>query len=454
MNAALPIPPTTGHLVAALLFSIGFIVLLIAWLRVHPFLALLLGALTLSFATGQSMPQAFASFAKGFGATTASVGILIALGAIMGKLLAESGGAEAIVEALLPRDGSRILPWAMALIAFVLGLPLFFEVGLVLLMPVIILVSQRSGTSLIAVGIPALAGLSVLHGLVPPHPGPLIALHALQANLGLTLCLGILVAIPTVIISGPLLARPMSRWVLGQAPVALRATFEARTPRAHRPGFLLTLATLLLPGALMLGKALAEGFMSQGSRLRETLSALGDPVPALLLSTLIALFTLGRASRMDRASLAKAVHDALPAVAGILLIVGAGGGFKQAILDTGIAAAIATLAQHASLSPLLLGWTLAVLVRLATGSATVATITAASLVAPLAARMSSVHASLLVLAVGSGSLFFSHLNDAGFWMVKEYFGMSVGQTLRTWSLMETEISVVGLIAVLTLGALF
>lgn len=452
MTAASSFVPAGGHLLVALLCSIGLIVLLIAWLKLHPFLALLLGATTLALAVGQPVPQIFTSFAKGFGATTGSVGILIALGAILGKLLAESGGADVIVETLLPSHQNPWFPWAMALIATVLGLPLFFEVGLVLLMPVILLVSRRSHTNLIAIGIPALAGLSVLHGLVPPHPGPLVAVHSLQANLGLTLLLGVVVAIPTVILAGPLLAGPLSRWVYAKAPEALASTFEAHHWRLCRPGFGLTLTTLLLPGALMLGKAVAEIFLAPGT-LREALSALGDPVPAMLISTLFAMLALGRAARMDRAEVSRTVASSLPAVAGILLIVGAGGGFKQTILDTGIAATIAEAAQGAAISPLLLGWVLAVLVRLATGSATVATITAAAMVAPLSTGMPPVEVSLLVLAVGSGSLFFSHLNDAGFWMVKEYFGMSVGQTLRTWSLMETVISVVGLVLVLLLDLL-
>jgi GntP family gluconate:H+ symporter len=443
-----------GHsqLLIAVGVSVVVIVVLITWLKLHPFLALILGSLVLALGVGTPPQESFTSFSTGFGSTTASVGVLIALGAMLGKLLTESGGADRIVDTILAHTSTQRLPWAMALIAFLIGIPLFFEVGLVLLIPVIILVARRGEHNLIRIGISALAGLSVLHGLVPPHPGPLIAISALHANLGLTLALGGLIAVPTVAISGPLLSGVLSRWVQAEAPAGLVSEFENSKRRVRQPSFVNALAAILLPIILMLGKTVGDIGLATGSHVRGALDLLGSPMAALLLATLVAMVTLGGGAGMSRKELSSAVGNSLPAIAGILLIVGAGGGFKQTIVDSGVAQAVSEVAQGWAISPLLLGWLLAALVRVATGSATVATITASGILVPLASSLNPVHTALLVLAVGAGSLFFSHVNDAGFWLVKEYFGLTVGQTLQTWSLMESVISVVALMGVLLLGA--
>jgi GntP family gluconate:H+ symporter len=291
-----------------------------------------------------------------------------------------------------------------------------------------------------------------MHGLVPPHPGPLTAIGYLQADLGLTLALGVLVAVPTVIVSGPLFGRLAGRWVDVPAP----HTFDATRAEAAalRPSFGVTMFSVLLPVGLMMGKALADIFIEDATDpLRRVCDLLGTPLVALLIAVVVAMFTLGRGSGMRRPEISKCVDSSLPAIAGIILIVAAGGGFKQVLVDTGIGTLLAEWAQDANVSVLLLAWVLAVLIRLATGSATVATITASSLMIGLVEGLSSTDTSLVVLAVGAGSVFFSHVNDAGFWLVKEYFGLSVGQTLKTWSLMETLLSVTGLAFVLLLGAI-
>ncbi len=446
------VEPVAGgfQLVLAALIGIGLIVGLITWAKIHPFLALIIGGLSVGIVAGVDLADVIVSFSTGFGETAAGVGILIALGAMFAKLLADSGGADEIVDAIVGRASERMLPWAMALVGAIIGLPMFFEIGLVLLMPVIYLVARRAQLSLIAIGIPALAGLSAMHGLVPPHPGPLIAIETLGADLGTTLALGVLVAIPTVVVSGPLFAPLAARWV----PVAAPDRFEARDSEEmeQRPSFPITLATVLLPVVLMMGKALADIIQDdEGDPLRRVLDVLGTPMIALLLSVIVAIFTLGRNAGMDRDDIHKCLETSLPPIAGILLIVCAGGGFKQVLVDTGIGTRLADWATAADVSVLLLAWVLAVLIRLATGSATVATITASALMVGLADGLSSGETSLMVLAIGSGSVFFSFVNDAGFWLVKEYFGMSVGQTIKSWSLMETILSVTGLVFVLLLG---
>ncbi|GAA4228489.1 GntP family gluconate:H+ symporter [Streptosporangium album] len=441
------IPP--GRLIPAALVGIALIVLLITYFRLHPFLSLTLGSLAVGAVAGLPMADTIDSFTKGFGSTAAGVGTLIALGAMFGKLLADSGGADEIVDTIVGRSSPRSLPWAMAAVGALIGLPMFFEIGLVLLMPVIFLVARRSGLSLVRVGIPALAGLSVMHGLVPPHPGPLVAIDALKADLGVTLALGVLVALPTVAIAGPLFSKYAARWVDVPAPELFDTRQE--TEGARRPSFGVTLATVLLPVVLMMGKALADIFAAEGNAARTVLDFLGTPLVALLIAVIVAMFTLGRGAAMDKKALAKSLERSLPPIAGILLIVSAGGGFKQTLVDTGIGNLIAGWVENSGISVLLLAWLVAVLIRLATGSATVATVTASGILAPLVTNLDTGQTSLLVLAIGAGSLFFSHVNDAGFWLVKEYFGLTVGQNIKTWSVMETIISVTGLVLVLLLS---
>ncbi|WP_327134700.1 GntP family permease [Streptomyces sp. NBC_01343] len=454
LAAAAPAPITSAgnaQLGVAVLAGIAVIVLLITRLKLHAFLALTVGSLALGVFAGAPLDKTITSFTAGLGATVAGVGVLIALGAILGRLLADSGGADEIVDTILAKAKGRAMPWAMVLIASVIGLPLFFEVGIVLLIPVVLLVAKRGNYSLMRIGIPALAGLSVMHGLIPPHPGPLVAIDALHANLGVTLALGVVVAIPTVIIAGPVFSRYAARWVDIPAPedmIPQRPAAELE----HRPRFGATVFTVLLPVGLMLLKALVDIVVDEPKNgLQRITDVVGSPLIALLAAVLVGMFTLGRAAGFTKARISTAVEKSLAPIAGILLIVGAGGGFKQTLIDAGVGRMILELSESWSVPALLLGWLIAVAIRLATGSATVATISAAGLVAPLAAGMSTTETALLVLAIGSGSLFFSHVNDAGFWLVKEYFGMTVGQTVKTWSVMETIISVVGLGLVLLLS---
>jgi len=480
-------PHDTQVLIVAAI-GIAIVVLLIVVVKLHAFLALTISALFVGLASGIALDKVTASFEAGVGGVLGYVGILIGLGAMLGKLLADSGGADRVVDTLL-RGKPATLPWKMALIAGIIGIPMFFEIGLVLLIPVVMLAVHRAKGPAMKLGIPALAGLSVLHGFVPPHPGPLAAIGILGANVGVTLALGLLVAIPTVIIAGPLFAPLAARWVpIGAAGAALAVTgtkadaagsapgsgsvaqagssgtnaapdtaavttaSRAQDPDATRtPSFGITLLTLLSPLVLMLVKAAADIWIEPETGIRPFLDFIGDPVFALLFAVLLAMVTFGTRVGFNAATLSKKIGQSLLPIVGVLFIVGAGGGFKQVLVDGGTGDAIAKIAIAANLSVLLLGWIVAVLIRLATGSATVATVTAAGIVVPLASDLSASHLALLVLAIGAGSLFFSHVNDAGFWLVKEYFGLTVGQTIRTWSVMETIISVVGFVFVFLLS---
>ncbi|MBY8884566.1 GntP family permease [Streptomyces sp. PTM05] len=454
--AATAAPPPITHagdarLAIAALAGIAVIVALITRWKVHAFLALTIGSGVLGLVAGAPLAATVTSYSTGLGATVASVGTLVALGAILGKLLADSGGADVIVDTILERTGERRLPWAMTLIAALVGLPLFFEIGIVLLVPVVLLVARRGNQSLMRVGMPALAGLSVMHGLVPPHPGPLAAVSAIHADLGTTLAFGVLVAIPSVIVAGPLFGRVADHWVKAEPPERMTPA-RASEGLERRPGFVPTVCTMLLPVVLMLAKALVDVLVKdQASVLYRVFDVLGTPLVALLIAVFVAMFTLGRAAGFGKERVSGIVDASLGPIAGIVLIVGAGGGFKQVLVDAGVGQMILDTSRHWHIPALLLAWLIAVLIRVATGSATVATISAAGLVAPLAAHMSSTHTALLVLAVGAGSLFFSHVNDAGFWLVKEYFGMDVPQTLKSWSVMESLVSVVALALVLALS---
>jgi GntP family gluconate:H+ symporter len=505
----------TAQLVLAAVLGIAAVVLLIAWAKWHPFLALITGAGVLGIAAGAAPADTVESFTKGLGTTAGGVGVLIALGSMVGALLAESGGADGIVNRIVNGVSGAALPWAMAGVAALIGLPLFFEVGVVLLVPIVLLVARRTDVGLLRLGIPALAGLSVLHGLVPPHPGPLVAIESLQADLGLTLMLGLICAIPTVIVAGPIFGnfiakrvplpvppllatasavpagvasssassgsassgpassgpasaglassggdRPATGPVGGQDfvdrddiadPVGPGKSVDEQLGPRRDPGFWAAVLTVLLPVALMLARGAAELLLPEGDSVRDVLEVVGEPVVALLAGVFVAMWALGHRAGFDRRETNAVLGGALPPIAGILLIVAAGGGFKQVLVDAGVGNVIADAARDANFNALLLGFLVAVGIRVATGSATVATITAAGIVAPLATTLDRPEVSLLALAIGAGSLFFSHVNDAGFWMVKEYFGMTVGQTIKTWSIMETIISVVGFACVMLLS---
>jgi GntP family gluconate:H+ symporter len=399
---------------------------------------------------------------------------------MLGKLLADSGGAQQIAQTVLRSSGIQRVPWAMALIAMLVGIPLFFEIGVVLLLPIIFTMARQveaarqaeqrqadegrgagrgsvavnvslATSSYLLVGIPALAGLSVLHGLIPPHPGPLTAINALGADLGTTMVYGLIVAVPTVIIAGPLFGSWIARRVHPSPSRELLDQIASEKTYENPPSFALTLFTILLPVGLMLIRTVVDVAAPKPSQFKSIADFIGDPVVALLVAVLFAMWVFGVARGLKATEVNRLVGAALAPAAGILLIIGAGGGFKQELVDSGVGQAIAKAAQHTGLSVLVVAWLVAVLIRLATGSATVATVTAAGIVVPLVTAHAGVNRPLVALAVGCGSLFFSHVNDAGFWLVKEFFGMTVRETIETWSVMETIVSVVGFLFVLALS---
>jgi GntP family gluconate:H+ symporter len=457
-----------GRLIASAVIGIVILVLLITWAKIHPFIALVVSGLIVGIGAGYGPVATVGSFADSFGKTMASVGILVGLGAMFGKLLADSGGADRIVQTLVAHSSPRSLPWTMAVVGALIGLPMFFEVGLVLLIPVILLVARRSGLPLMRVAIPTLAGLSAMHGLVPPHPGPLAALANFpNGNLGVTLMLGVAVAVPTVIISGPLFSMLAAKWVPVGVPDSMDALIGASQPNGSAagggssatetrrgPSFAAAVVCVLLPVVLMLANAIYEIVASPddgdaGSWLGGLLAFVGAPTVALAIGLVVSMLVLGRG--MPWAKVNASTAAGLPAIAGIILIVGAGGGLKGVLVDTGIGQVIADFVEGSAVPLTLLAWLVAVIVRVATGSATVSIVTTSGILAPSAAGLGSTEVALLVLAIGAGSVFLSHVNDAGFWLVKEYMGVTVGENFRTWSLLECVLSVTALVFVLIIG---
>ena len=428
--------------------SILALVVLIARYRLNPFISVTVVSVGLALMAGMPAPEILPAYEQGVGKTLGHIALIVALGTMLGKMMAESGGAERIARTLIARFGTKNVHWAMMLIAFCVGLPIFFEVGFVLLIPIVLNVARRTGVPLLLVGLPMVAGLSVVHGLVPPHPAAMLAVSAYKADVGRTVFYALLVGLPTAALAGPVFAKFVAPRV--QLPAhnpmetALLNEGHSRIPDAQLPGFGITLATLLLPVALMLLGGWADQIATPGSTLNHGLRFIGHSVVALLLATLLSFVTLGLMRGFKREQILKFSQECLAPTAAITLLVGAGGGLNGILVHTGVAAEIINLSQQFELSPLLMGWTVAALMRIATGSATVAMSTAAGIVAPIALAAGYPHPELLVLATGAGSLILSHVNDGGFWLIKEYFDMSVAQTFKTWTVLETLVSLVAL----------
>jgi len=427
------------------------VVLLITWVRVPAFLSLAIGSLVVGLAARMPLADIPRAFQGGMGDTLGSIAMVIGLGTVIGKLLAESGGAVVVSNALRRALGERRLDWALMLSGLIIGLPVFFQVGLVLLAPVLFTAQRQSRMPLLRLGLPMVAGLSAAHGLVPPHPGPIAALERLGADPGRTLFYSLILALPLSIISGPLYARYICRRVdVEPGPMAEQFTNVALPART--PALGVTLLTMLMPVLLMLLASAAQIAMPDGPP-RRVIGFIGSPLAAMMVATVLAFVTFGRSCGFSRGRLLEFAEQSLPPIAGVLLVVGAGGGFGRVLVNAHVDTAIAQAMGGLQLSPLVMGWVIASLLRLSVGSATVSVITAASIMAPLIAGMPTVNKELLVVSIGAGSLIASHVNDGGFWLVKEYLNMSVPQTLATWTVIETIVSVVGLLGVLLLAAL-
>jgi gluconate:H+ symporter, GntP family len=438
------IDPHSIFLLLAALGAVIGIILLVTWLKLNPFLSLLLASLALAIVSGMPMGNSVHSFEVGVGNVLGHIAIVVALGTMLGKMMAESGGADTIALTLIRVFGEKRLPWAMMVIGLIVGLPAFFEVGFVLLIPIAFTVARRTGVPLISVALPLVAALSVDHGLVPPHPAALLAVNTYHADVGRTIFYALLIGIPTATLAGPLFAKVITPWIKVPAENPMAEDFEDHTPGRALPGFWLTIGSILLPVALMLIGSWADAFAPRGSLANESIRFLGNDDIALLIGVLISFVTLGTMRGISRDTILRFTNECLAPTATITLLVGAGGGFGRILQDSGVSNAMIKIAMQHHLPLLVLGWLLAALMRLATGSATVAMTTAAGIVAPIAMQSPGTSPELLAIATGAGSLIFSHVNDGGFWLVKEYLNLSVTETMKSWSICETIIAFAGL----------
>jgi gluconate:H+ symporter, GntP family len=444
--------------VTAVVLAIVGLIVLITKFRLHPFIALIVASLFLGIACGLPPQEVIKHFEKGFGDVLSFVGIVIGLGAMLGGILISSGGADVLANDLITLGGKKWIPWTMFLASLLIGLPLFFEVGFVLLVPLAFVISKRMNIPILKVGLPMLAGLSIAHAMVPPHPAPTLAVAAFHADAGKTILYAILIGIPTGILAGPIFANFAVGWVHSGSTATLLPD-QGPYPEANaqdassepRPSLWAILTTILLPPVLMMSRSLAQAFIPSENLLKGFIDFVGDPIVALLIALFFAMYALGFNLGFTKDRLEGILNKSLGAIAAVVLIVGAGGGFKEMLIATKISELIGQWATQAHISPLLLGWTAAAIVRIATGSATVATITGAGIMAPIVQGNPAVNKELMVLATGAGSIILSHVNDAGFWLVKEYFHLSLIDTFKSWTLMETLLSVAGLLLVLLLS---
>lgn len=432
------------------ILALGIILLfvLIVKVKMNSFLSLILVCLIVGYAEGLPISELFPTIQKGLGGTLGGLTIVVGFGAILGKLMAESGGAQRIATTLINMFGRKNVKWAVCLTGFIVGIALFYEIGFVLLIPLVFTIAVAANISLLEVGMPMAAALSATHGFLPPHPGPTAIAVLFHADIGLTLIYGLLIAIPTVIVSGPLLYNT-AKDIQTSIPEGLHSDHEFT--EEEMPSFAVSIMTALTPVFLMAISAVGKMVLQKGDSLLIFLNFIGDPSTALTISLVIAFYTFGYARGKTTKEIMEISEKAILTVAMILFVVGAGGALKQVLIDSGVGRYIGEMVAGSQLSPLVLAWVIASVIRIAVGSATVAAMTAGGIVAPLIA-VTGVSPELMVLAVGAGSVIFSPPNDPGFWLFKEFFGLTVKQTVRTWCMVETSIAVMGLIGVLVINA--
>lgn len=434
--------------------AIIVLLILIMKLQLNTFVALVITAMVTGILLGMPFDKIVATIETGMGGTLGHIALIFGLGAMLGKLLVDGGGATQIADTLIAKLGKKYVQWAMVIASFIIGIALFFEVGLVLLIPLVFTIAKRMNVSQLKIGMPMVTALSVTHGFLPPHPGPVVIAKELGANIGEVLLYGFIVAIPVTIIAGPVFAKIAPRLT----PTAFQREGDISSLGATKsfkdeelPSFGLSTFTALLPVLLMLFATLWQLISGHEGKAHNTLESMiyfiGSAGTAMLIAVVFAVFSMGIRRGIPTKQVMNTLTQAIYPIGMMLLIIGAGGAFKQVLIDGGVGGAIEKIFTDVNISPILLAWLVAAILRLALGSATVAAISTTGIVLPLL-QTADVNLALVALAIGAGSIFCSHVNDAGFWMFKEYFGLTVKETFLTWSLIETIISVSGLVFVL------
>ncbi|MGG1291053.1 gluconate:H+ symporter [Bacillus smithii] len=424
------------YLLTITFLAILIVILGVSWWKWHAFISLLVASLFLAIMSGMSLDKIVTAYETGVGGVLGHLVGILALGTILGQMMSESGAGMQVANFFVRLFGVKKLPWAMLLSGFIIGIPVFFEVGILIVLPLVISIHKTTKQNILLIALPVIAGLSIVHGLVPPHPGAITAIQIYNANLGKVLLYSLIIALPAAIIAGPLFAKWVHKRVIPESePELIRVNMTAKT----LPSTGLSFFIILLPVLLMILSAVAP-YLPLSKGLMKFFEFIGSPIIALLIACFAAFYFLGIRQGMSKKDIKKLTDQCLLPVGSIILIIGAGGGFKQILIDSGVGTTIGHMSQHLSLSPLVLAFMISGLIRIATGSATVALTTAAGIVSPIIEHMSGVNLELLVIATGAGSLMFSHVNDAGFWMVKEYLGLSMKETFKTWTVLETILS--------------
>lgn len=430
----------------AVVVCLALLILLTARWHFNPFIAFLITALAGGVMLGMDLDKIPQSIEKGIGAMLGSLVAIICLGAMFGKLIAESGAAQKITTVLMRVCGEKYMTWALMLTGFIVGIPLFYNVGFVLLVPLVFSVAYQTRLPAVYLGIPLLAALSVTHGFLPPHPSPTALVPQFNANMGLTLIYGLIIGLPTMMLAGPIFAR-----LLKNIHCTPLATFTPELMEEEKlPSAFSSFSTALLPVLLLSLATLLPLLVSNTSEFKSLIMLLGNPMIVMIIALAIASYTLGVRCGIRIKQLMLSYSQGIKDISVILLIIAGAGALKQIFVDSGVSNVIAAALQNIPLNPLFLGWFIAFMIRICLGSATVAGLTAAGIMAPLVVATSTINPNLMVLAIGAGSLMCSHVNDSGFWMFKEYFNLSLRDTFKSWTVMETIVGVAGLIGVLLL----
>ena len=432
------------------IIAIGILILfvLIAKVKLNAFLSFILVSLFVGIFQGMPLETLVKSLQTGIGNTLGFLVLILGFGAMLGKLVASSGAAQQITTKLVSAFGLKYVQWAVVLTGFIVGIPMFYSVGFVILIPLVFSIAASTRLPLLYVGLPMLTSLSVTHGFLPPHPAPTAIAAMFNADIGKTLLYGIIIAIPAIVVAGPLFARTIKK--IEAKP--LKEFYSAvEIKEEDLPSLANSVLSALLPILLIILAIVAEQFLPDG-QFKQILLFIGNPVIAMLIAVLVAIYTLGLAQGKKMKTVMDSLSSSVASITLILLIIAGAGALKEVLVDSGVSDYIASLLKNSSFSPLILAWLIATVIRVCVGSATVAGLTAAGIVLPLATT-TGVNTELMVLAIGSGSLMLSHVNDGGFWLFKEYFNLSIKETLSTWTVMETLVGVMGLLGVLVLNAL-
>jgi Gnt-I system high-affinity gluconate transporter len=429
-----------------IIFScIALLIILITAFKINAFLSFLVISILAGALLGMDLATITTHVQKGIGDMLGSLVIVVVCGAMLGKLAADSGAAQRIASGLMKLFGRRYIQWALVLTGFIIGIPLFYNVGFVLVVPLIFSVAYKYKLPVVYIGLPMLSALSVTHGFLPPHPSPTALVGQFGADMGKTLLYGILIGIPTVVVAGPLFARTL-KWMNPQIP----DTFTAETiPEEKLPSLGISIFSSLLPVILLMITTVLNSTIQEPGALKTTILFISDPAIVMIVSLMVATYTLGLRMNFSMTKVMGIYAEAVKDIGMLLLIMGGAGALKQILISSGVSNEIVALLADVDIHPLMLGWFLACAIRICVGSATVAGLTAASIMLPMIG-LPGVDPNLMVLAIGAGSLMFSHVIDAGFWLYKEYFNLSIKDTILSWSLMETVVAIVGIIGVMSL----